>query len=286
MNKKRIFWTIVALIILATIILNFESTVGKIKSIIIKTSTDNSPGIASADSHPLLLIHGFNLLQSSGIGELDMLELQDKLTEDLDYVDKGIYNEYMSCAELRYAEQPIIIRVSFFKNLELLEIPDYSHIISNIITKILYCTGAEKVDIISHSMGGIVSRYYIKNINNDSVRKLIMLGTPNHGGVYTLGPLHDLLIEEGKSRLNIDFIQLSENHKFMQELNSCDETDSDIEYYTIAGNIDGKGDGLILKESVKLNGTISHKEVDCSHITMKHPKLCPDAYNYVKEFLK
>jgi pimeloyl-ACP methyl ester carboxylesterase len=43
-------------------------------------------------------------------------------------------------------------------------------------------TGAEKVDIVAHSMGGLISRSYIQGDNyKDDVDQLIMLGTPNHG---------------------------------------------------------------------------------------------------------
>ena len=46
-------------------------------------------------------------------------------------------------------------------------------------------TGAEKVDIVAHSMGGLVSRYYIeKQGGRDDVGKLIMVQTPNHGSEW------------------------------------------------------------------------------------------------------
>ncbi|HDO23621.1 MAG TPA: lecithin--cholesterol acyltransferase, partial [bacterium] len=46
-----------------------------------------------------------------------------------------------------------------------------------------------KVDIIAHSMGGLVARSYIQDANyRNDVGKLIMLGAPNYGSsdVYTL----------------------------------------------------------------------------------------------------
>jgi pimeloyl-ACP methyl ester carboxylesterase len=49
--------------------------------------------------------------------------------------------------------------------------------------------GATKVDIIAHSMGGLVARAYVQGSEyRDDVNKLIMLGTPNHGSgdVYTV----------------------------------------------------------------------------------------------------
>lgn len=43
-------------------------------------------------------------------------------------------------------------------------------------------TGVEKVDIVAHSMGGLVALDYLKRLNgHERVRRLIMLGTPVHG---------------------------------------------------------------------------------------------------------
>lgn len=43
-------------------------------------------------------------------------------------------------------------------------------------------TGAEQVDLIAHSMGGLISRYYIDRLMEQrDVAQLIMLGTPNGG---------------------------------------------------------------------------------------------------------
>ena len=53
--------------------------------------------------------------------------------------------------------------------------------LAEFIDKVLAATGASKVDIVAHSMGGLVSRVAIKNYGCASkVRKLIMIGTPNH----------------------------------------------------------------------------------------------------------
>ena len=43
-------------------------------------------------------------------------------------------------------------------------------------------TGSEKVVIVAHSMGGLVARNYIHNMEGDKrIEKLITLGTPHHG---------------------------------------------------------------------------------------------------------
>ena len=50
------------------------------------------------------------------------------------------------------------------------------------IDEILGETGAEKIDIVGHSMGGLSSRYYIKFLGGiDKVDDYVSVGTPHHG---------------------------------------------------------------------------------------------------------
>ena len=62
------------------------------------------------------------------------------------------------------------------------------------IERILAQTPSQRIDIVAHSMGGLIGLYYVKKLGGDArVRKLIMMGTPVHGtwsaliGVMTLG---------------------------------------------------------------------------------------------------
>ena len=68
--------------------------------------------------------------------------------------------------------------------------PDYglgdirtnSQRLANTIASVRARTGAAKVDLVAHSMGGLVSRYYIKDLGGAAtVDSLIMMGTPNYG---------------------------------------------------------------------------------------------------------
>lgn len=50
------------------------------------------------------------------------------------------------------------------------------------VDQIRAATGAEKVDIIAHSMGSLSSRYYLKSLGGQSyVDDWVSLGGPNHG---------------------------------------------------------------------------------------------------------
>jgi triacylglycerol esterase/lipase EstA (alpha/beta hydrolase family) len=52
------------------------------------------------------------------------------------------------------------------------------------IDAILAATGAAKVALVGHSMGGLVARAYLRRYGPDKVSTVIMLGTPHHGSVH------------------------------------------------------------------------------------------------------
>ena len=54
--------------------------------------------------------------------------------------------------------------------------------LANYISGVKVLTGAEQVDLVVHSMGGLISRYYIDELMQEvDVTQLIMLATPNGG---------------------------------------------------------------------------------------------------------
>src|SRR3989344_7879791 len=283
MRKRTILVILILIYLVLVIAVNFEHYSSEIKSKIVKSSVDNSPGKAPENTYPLILLHGFNPVYSRGISELSLKDLQDSLSRDLNYTNKGILTEESDCGELRYSDKPIVIRVTYLEDFKLLTIDSYSRNLNKSISKIRYCTGAEKVDIIGQSMGGVVARNYVKKFDNSSVRKIIFLGTPNHGGVYNTGEVANLLVKDGEPAVSLDFVELSKNSRFMGGVNSGDETPGDIEYYSIAGNTDGRGDGVVLEESVSVDGEKDRITVDCDHLVMGFPKLCPEAYEFIKE---
>jgi triacylglycerol esterase/lipase EstA (alpha/beta hydrolase family) len=119
----------------------------------------------SPESPPVLIIHGFLGTR----GSMYMLERR--------LVDDGF------------------VCVSF--NLGTLNVRDIrrsAFLIHRKIERILAQTPSQKIDIIGHSMGGLIGLYYVKKLGGHArVRKLIMMGTPLRGtwaalaGVLTLG---------------------------------------------------------------------------------------------------
>ncbi len=117
------------------------------------------------ESPPILIIHGFLGTRGS------MYLLERRLVED------GF------------------VVVSF--NLGTLNVRDIrrsAFLIHRKIERILAQTPSQRIDIIGHSMGGLIGLYYVKKLGGHArVRKLVMMGTPVRGtwaalaGVVTLG---------------------------------------------------------------------------------------------------
>jgi pimeloyl-ACP methyl ester carboxylesterase len=56
-----------------------------------------------------------------------------------------------------------------------------SNWLDGLVREAFDATYADQVNIIGHSLGGLVGRNYINNVGNNNVHKLIMVGTPNKG---------------------------------------------------------------------------------------------------------
>jgi len=213
--------------------------------------------------------------------------MQNDLAKTGFYDDKELFTEKTTCAELRYSKTPIVIRATYRPKIKDIEIDElilllqYSDNLKLIVERITFCTGANKVDIIAHSMGGIISRHYIdSNFENSKVRKLIMLATPNNGGLYNVGEIANKLAELDMDLNSLDFVALSEN----SDLSRNFTTPIDVQLYTIAGIIDKKGDGIVEAESVHLKNSKQYN-VPCEHMVIKQPMLCPEAYIIIEDIL-
>jgi len=81
------------------------------------------------------------------------------------------------------------------------------------VDSILAATGASTVNIVSHSMGALSSRYYIKNLTGGSkVDAFVSLGGPNHGTNTAIFCLQTSCLE------------MRPNSSFLNALNRKDET--------------------------------------------------------------
>src|SRR3954449_9641875 len=84
------------------------------------------------------------------------------------------------------------------------------------VNQILKATCATKVDLISHSMGGLSTRYYVKNLGGAAkVDDFVSLGGPNHG------------TDTANFCFSTACSEMRVGSTFLNNLNSGDETPSD-----------------------------------------------------------
>jgi hypothetical protein len=130
-----------------------------------------------------------------------------------------------------------------------------------------------RADLVVHSMGGLISRYYIGSDHYaNNVRKLIMVGTPNHGcswGDLQLGRLESWL--SGKHKIAAE--QLYGKSEFITTLNQGESMGlhlhKDVEYGNIYSYsaIPGffSGDIVVPAASARLNGVRDYRVEGHSH---------------------
>jgi triacylglycerol lipase len=138
------------------------------------------------------------------------------------------------------------------------------------VNEIIAATGAAKVDIVTHSMGGLSSRYYVKNLGGQStVDDWVSLGGPNHGTTWAYGCFFF-------SPCN----QMIPGSSFLNALNSGDETPGAVNY----GTWWSPCDELINPDTSTILSGATNTQTAC----MGHSALRTDAtvYGQVREFVR
>jgi triacylglycerol esterase/lipase EstA (alpha/beta hydrolase family) len=97
-------------------------------------------------------------------------------------------------------------------------------------------TGAARVDLIGHSQGGLVGRFYIKYLGGASeVDSMISLGAPHYG--TSLANLANLL-GLGSCLGVVACQQMAIGSSFLASLNAGDDTIGNVDYTNIASALD------------------------------------------------
>jgi triacylglycerol lipase len=103
--------------------------------------------------------------------------------------------------------------------------------LADYVDSVLAATGAGKVDLVGHSQGGMMPRYYIKNLGGDSkVDDLVGLSPSNHGTTNPfaspLGPTCPACAQQAAGS------------SFIRNLNSGDETPGPVSYTNVETRYD------------------------------------------------
>lgn len=88
-----------------------------------------------------------------------------------------------------------------------------AELLSEFIDSVLNWTGADQINLVGHSMGGIVAKTFVKLFDESRVKKLVFIGTPHLGApevltVMITGKLFEWL---NNFATNLYFIQLARN---------------------------------------------------------------------------
>jgi triacylglycerol lipase len=150
--------------------------------------------------------------------------------------------------------------------------------ISAHVDQMLRWTGAKKVDIITHSMGGLSSRYYLKFLNGSAkVDDWVSLAGPNHGSQWANGIY-------GVTCFSSACEQMRVGSSFLQQLNYGDETPGIVNYGTWRVSEIICDELVIPSDSVKLIGAYNVFSPICvSHSGMHENEFI---YKEVREFVR
>lgn len=131
-------------------------------------------------------------------------------------------------------------------------------------------TGATRVDVVTHSMGGLSSRYYLKNLGGTAnVDEWVSIGGPNHG-TWTAGACS--LLSSCREMLP--------GSSFLRALNSGDETPGAVRYGTFWSPCD---EIINPDTSTILSGATNIRTGCIGHISML---ASPSVYAGVRDFVR
>lgn len=136
------------------------------------------------------------------------------------------------------------------------------------VADILAATGASRVDVVTHSMGGLSSRYYAKNLGGDQkIDAWVSLGGPNHGTT------------SANVCTSTACVEMRIGSTFLANLNATDETPGTPRYATWWSACDEVIDP---DSSVPLSGA-TNTQTSC----LSHMQLLQDAtvYSQVKSWV-
>jgi pimeloyl-ACP methyl ester carboxylesterase len=233
------------------------------------------------DDIPIIFVHGHSLrrhVKGESIEKMAELMVQFKADfphfRGISYVKPGEIRNW--CEGERKDKKEILIQTSYYYegsdvNPDI-SISDYANQIKTVIDTVTGCSKT-KVNIVAHSMGGLVAREYVRKHGGDKVNKLITIGTPNHGvynGIQSLSIINTILDKSYANRRERK--ELLAQSVFLKRLNE-EETPSGPRYYTIAGvtnvnsvslglicpSINDEHDGLVCSKSVQLGGANNYE---------------------------
>jgi hypothetical protein len=147
------------------------------------------------------------------------------------------------------------------------------------------CGPSEEIDFVTHSMGGLLVRQYLKDNHPDNLGRVVMMGPPNKGSP---------IVDEFKDVPGFEFWNGIAGTQLGTGPDSVPNTlgPVDFELGVIAGTqsvlpvfngeFEGPNDGKVSVESTKVEGMTDHITLPVTHTFMMNS---PEVYDQVVAFL-
>jgi len=256
-------------------------------------------------NYPIILVHGhsFNEQLSAELSMESFGEMARELEKE-GYIDAGYFyvskydedsksylgkvNASIVVEATYYIDSLITEENSFIFDSKWESINTYSSRLNEVVSNVKYITGKDKVIIVAHSMGGLVTRNYIKEYGQESLDKIVLVGIPNHG---VDGFVLNYCAVFGA---DVECSEMNKSSEFIYNLNAAPLPS--IPVYNLVGigcYWEGSdGDGIVKSSSAYLNGTENIyvngtcSGVDFFHVRMIKPTKHPEIYKIIRDLIK
>ncbi len=260
----------------------------------------------SKENYPVIFLHGhlINKALPSDYSLDTFNAFKEKLTSE-NYIDAGSV-VLSSIKEPKglwgKVDARVIVTASYFfdtnqtANGEITvqsndkSIETYAERLNKIVELVKYRTNKDKVIIVAHSMGGVVTRKYVQTFGGKNVDEIIIVTAPNHGIDSKIRDYCALLGAEIACR------EMDKDSEFMKKLNL--QSTELVPTYNIVGvgcNMgDETGDGIIKNSSQYLNSATNYQVKGiCNELNFQYlheyivyPDKYPETYNIISNILK
>lgn len=262
----------------------------------------------SNKNYPILFLHGHSFNKDTSADySLDAFRGIKEQLEEEGYIDAGAIVISQSSEQTGLwgrINAPIEVTGSYFFDISKSEtgqetivpsktdtIDTYSLRLNDLIETVKVRTGKDKVIIVAHSMGGLVTRRYIQIFEEkNDIEKIIFIDVPNHGIEGNIKNYCPLIGS------NVECRDMNEDSLLMNKLNNAKNIS--IPVYNVIGigcNMDGeRGDGVVKESSQYLEyatnfyveGVCNEIEFSFLHETILNPVIYPKVYEFISEKIK
>lgn len=145
---------------------------------------------------------------------------------------------------------------------------EHAEELARAIDDLLGATGADSVDIVAHSMGGLATRWYLRTQNGAPVRRVVFIGSPHRGTLSA-----HLAWGGGRE-------EMMPGSPFLDALNAAKPVPDGVEAITIRTVVDTH---VVPGESASLPGIPDYELCCPTHAGLMHDD---EVFRIVLEFLE